>query len=222
VPEQDVVVLSTVRDYVRRLPGDAFRVRRSIRGVSTTISQEEDAIRHLVIANTRDTVVFFTNRGKMYAIKGTSCPSSSQGARRAALEPDRRDARGESHAVVAIKSFDQSGYFIFVTRGGEVKKTAVKDYASCRAGGLIAMDLPPGDELVWVGYTPGGREISIVTEQGQSIRFKDELLRAASRHSGGVRGIKLEKKDYVVDANVVEPEGDLLLVSARGFGSACR
>src|SRR4029079_18076491 len=83
---------------------------------------------------------------------------------------------------------------------------------------LIAMDLPPNDDLVWVGYTPGGRDISLVTEQGQSIRFKDELLRAASRQSGGVRGIKLEKGDYVVDANVVEGEGDLLIVTRRGYG----
>jgi DNA gyrase subunit A len=219
VPEQDVVVLSTVRDYVRRLPGDAFRVRRSIRGVSTTISQEEDAIRHLLIANTRDTVVFFSNRGKMYAIKGHELPEQQAKARGLPLSNLTGITREEKvSAVVPIKSFAQAGYFIFVTRGGEVKKTAVKDYASARANGLIAMDLPPGDELVWVGYTPGGAEISIITEQGQSIRFKDGLLRAASRQSGGVRGIKLIGKDQVVDANIVDPEGDILLVTARGFG----
>ncbi len=219
VPDQDVVVLSTVRDYVRRLPGDAFRVRRSVRGVSTTISHDEDAIKHLIVANTRDTVVFFTDKGKMYAVKVHEVPEQQAKARGLPLTNLTGITREEKvSAVVAIKSFDQDGYFIFVTRGGEVKKTAVRDYASARANGLIAMDLPPNDELVWVGYSPGNAELSIITEQGQSIRFKDAQLRAASRQSGGVRGIKLAPRDHVVDANIVEPDGDILLVTARGFG----
>ncbi len=219
VPEQDVVILSTVRDYVRRLPGDAFKARRSTRGVPTTISQEDDAIRHLTIANTRDIVLFFSNRGKVYVIKGHELPEQQAKARGLPLSNLTGISREERiTAVLAVKNFDTPGHFVLITRGGEGKRIPVKEYATARASGLIAMDIPPGDELVWVGFTPGDRHIYISTEQGQSIRFKEEGLRSSSRQSGGVRTIKLGPNDHVVDANIVDGDGDMLLITARGFG----
>ncbi|HEY3078513.1 MAG TPA: DNA gyrase subunit A [Chloroflexota bacterium] len=219
VPDQDVVVISTVRDYVRRLPGDAFKVRSSSRALPQTISREDDAIRHLTIANTRNTVLFFSNKGRVYAVKCHEVPEAQAKARGLPLASVTGISREEKvTAVVSLRDFDQGGHFVLVTRLGEAKRIRVEEYRTTRAAGVIAMDLEAKDELVWVGYTPGGKQIMVLTEQGQSIRFKEDDLRSASRVSGGVRAIKLAPGDHVVDANVVDEDGDVLLVTGRGFG----
>ncbi|TAK25929.1 MAG: hypothetical protein EPO26_00840 [Chloroflexota bacterium] len=219
VPDQDVVVLATMRDYVRRLPGDAFRVRSTSRALPQTTSQEDDAIRHLVVANTRDTVLFFSNRGKVYGVKCHEVPEAQAKARGRPLSNVTGITPEEKiTAVVAVKDFGQGGHFVLLTKGGEAKRIRMNEYQSTRAAGLIAMDLEAKDELAWVGFTPGGCHVHVLTEQGQSIRFAEEDLRSASRTSGGVRAIKLEKGDHVVDANIVEDTGEVLLITARGYG----
>jgi DNA gyrase subunit A len=219
IPDQDVVVISTMKDYVKRLPGDAYKARVSTRGVPQTTSREDDAIRHLVVANTRETVLFFSNRGRVYAVKCHELPEAQAKARGLPLSTVTGISREEKvTAVVNLRDFQQGGHFVLVTRLGEAKRIRVEEYRTTRAAGVVAMDLEANDELVWVGYTPGDRQILVLTEQGQSIRFKEDDLRSASRVSGGVRAIKLAPGDHVVDANVAEPDADLLLVTARGFG----
>ncbi|MBM4419439.1 MAG: hypothetical protein FJ033_14185 [Chloroflexi bacterium] len=220
VPDHDVVVLTSVRDYVRRLAGDAFRVRSSRRALPQQITHDDDAIRHLIVANTRDMILFFTNRGRVYGVACHELPEAQAKGRGLPIgSVTGVTGRDESlTAVVSIKNFDQGGHLILITRGGEAKRIRLSEYRNTRASGLIAMDLEEGDELVWAGYTPGNRHVMIVTAQGQSIRFSEENLRSASRQSGGVRAIRVAESDHVVDANIVEEDTEILLVTRRGFG----
>jgi DNA gyrase subunit A len=121
-------------------------------------------------------------------------------------------------AILAAPDFENNKFLIMATRLGEIKKTSLADFSSVRRNGLIAMDLEPNDQLCWVKHCPGGADVMLVSEQGQALRFGVDLLRAASRTSGGVRSIKLMAGDRVAGMDVVEPKSELLIVTQSGFG----
>ncbi|MEI6666145.1 MAG: DNA gyrase C-terminal beta-propeller domain-containing protein, partial [Chloroflexota bacterium] len=173
---------------------------------------------HLMVCDTHDSLLLFTLRGRVYSIKGYEVPEASRQARGVPvvniveIEPDDRVT-----AVVGVQSFEHNS-MILATAHGEVKRTPLNQFESVRRSGLIAMDLPDGDELIDVQAAADDADVMIVSSDGQAIRFAVDSLRVASRASGGVRGMKLEASARVI-AMVIAVDGeDLLVVSERGIG----
>jgi DNA gyrase subunit A len=184
------------------------------------ITREEDAVRLLAVADTHDDLLFFTNRGKVFRIKCYEIPGDSsrraKGTAVVNLFPIGEDERVT--AMVVVSDFKPDAYLVMATAQGEVKKTAMKNFASVRSSGLIAMDLAEGDELVEARIAADRDDIVLVTQQGQSIRFVVSELRASSRTSGGVRGIRLTRDDQVISMDIVYPKAFLLAVTTGGYG----
>ncbi|HYU19757.1 MAG TPA: DNA gyrase subunit A [Chloroflexota bacterium] len=220
VPNDEVLVTISGRGYVKRLRSDTYRVqRRGGKGIRGQVLREEDALRHMVVANARDNILFFTNRGKVYQTKAYQVPEFDRTARGVPLiNVIDLDPKETVTAVLAAPDFENNEFLIMATRFGEIKKTSLHDFATVRRNGLIAMDLEPDDELCWVKHCPSGREVILVSGQGQALRFSVDVLRTASRASGGVRGMRLAKGDYLAGMDTVEPNGQLLVVTVNGYG----
>jgi DNA gyrase subunit A len=221
IPHQAVVVTLSERGFVKRVPSRAYVPHhRGGKGVKGMPTREEDMVRLLTVADTHDTLFFFTNRGRVFAIKCYEVPpDSSRLAKGTAVVNLFPVAEGESvTAMVALTDFTSGGHLVMATAGGEVKKTAVRNFASVRSSGLIAMDLEPGDELVAVCLTKDKDDVIMVTRLGQSIRFAVSELRASSRTSGGVRGMRLGAGDRLVSMDVILPDVFLLVVTTGGYG----
>jgi DNA gyrase subunit A len=220
IPQHDVLVMITERGYVKRMSPAVYRLQnRGGRGVTGMITRDTDQVRQLFTASTHDNVLFFTNRGRVLRTRVWELPDVQRQARGSALinfvalDPDERVT-----SCVAIDSFETGGYLVLATRRGEVKRTALEDYASVRQNGIKTMDLEPADELFAVVRTSGDDEIILVTAQGQSITCSEEELRVSGRTSGGVRGIRLADDDTLVALQVVDPNGYLLMLGGNGIG----
>ena len=220
IPEQEVVIVVSARDYVKRMPSDAYRARgRGARGQIVASAREDDAIQHLLVTRTHHSVLFFTNRGRVYQVKAHELPEAGRQARGLPLVNVVKLGEGETvTATVAVPDFDKAGYLVLVTRRGEAKRLTVSDLASARASGLIAMSLSEGDELAWARLTSGKQEVMLVSASGQAIRFREDDVRPSGRTSGGVRAMRLDEDDRVAGADVVEPGGDLVVVTRKGLG----
>jgi DNA gyrase subunit A len=220
VPNDEVLVTISSRGYVKRLRSDTYRVqRRGGKGIRGQVLREEDALRHMVAANARDNILFFTNRGKVYQSKAYQIPEFERTAKGIPLiNVIDLDPKETVTAVLAAPDFENNDFLVMATRMGEVKKTSLHDFATVRRNGLIAMDIEPNDELCWVRYCRGGSDVIVVSEQGQALRFGVDVLRTASRTSGGVRGLKLSSGDQLAGMDVVEPAGQLLVVTEHGMG----
>jgi len=182
-------------------------------------TREEDVVEHLLLANTLHSLLFFTDRGKVYHEKAYQVPDAGRRARGLPLVNLIALERGESvTAVIAVPDFQQQGYLVMSTSGGKIKRTSLEEFSSVRPSGLIALTLERGDELRWVKLTTGRDEVVIVTERGQAIRFAETDIRPMGRVAGGVMGIKLEEKDRVAAMDVVRPKADLLVVTENGYG----
>ena len=221
IPHQRVVITLSARGFIKRLPSRTYEPQhRGGKGVIGMITREEDAVRLLAVADTHDNLLFFTNRGRVFQIKCYEIPADS--SRRAKgmavvnLFPITEDERVT--AMVVVSDFKPGDYLVMATCRGEVKKTAMKNFASVRSSGLIAMDLAEGDELVKACICTDRDDMVLVTQQGQSIRFAVSELRASSRTSGGVRGIRLTPDDQVISMDIVYPKAFLLAVTAGGYG----
>jgi DNA gyrase subunit A len=184
------------------------------------VTREADAVRLLAVADTHDNLLFFTNRGRVFHLKCYEIPAdSSRTAKGTAVINLFPIADNEKvTAMVALSDFRPGAYLLMATRRGEVKKTPVDNFAAVRSSGLIAMDLEPGDELVAACLATDQDDVLLVTEQGQAIRFAVSELRAATRTSGGVRGIRLSSDDQVVGMDIVRPKTYILAVTTGGFG----
>ena len=220
VARRDVLVMITDRGYVKRMPPDVYRTqRRGGRGVTGMATREDDRVRLLFVANTHDHVLFFTNRGRVLRTRVWELPDVQRQARGSplinfiALEPEER-----VNVCLPVADFEAGGYLVLATRGGEVKRTALADYATVRQSGIKTMDVEEGDELCWAARTTGNDEIVLVTARGQSLTCHEGEIRVSGRTSGGVRGIRLAAGDEVIAMQVVEPDGDLLMVSGNGLG----
>ncbi len=226
IPEEDMLVTITRDGYIKRVPLDAYRTqRRGGRGIIGANTKEEDAIEHLFVANTHDYILFFTNRGRVYKLKAYEVPQTSRQAMGVAIvnligiEPEDKVT-----ATVPVKDLQNAtGYMLFATQNGEVKRVDVKEFANLRANGLICFDLEPEDSLNWVKLTDGEQECILVTRGGKSIRFKETDVPVRGRPAGGVRGIEMRDengklKDLVVAMDVVRPTSQLLVVGERGVG----
>ncbi|MDP2937167.1 MAG: DNA gyrase subunit A [Dehalococcoidia bacterium] len=220
IQPQEVAVTLSSRGYVKRVSCDTYRPqRRGGRGVTGMATRETDDVRHLLVADTLDSVLFFTNRGWVFQVKAHEIPEATRQAKGLPIvnlvscQPNERVT-----AVVAVSSFGGGRFMVLATARGEVKKTALEGFSTTRAIGLVAMDLEEGDELVAARLVGPKDDVILVTQDGQAMRFGVEKLRPASRSSGGVRGIKLDKGDQLVTMCLVEPNGFLLTVTENGYG----
>jgi DNA gyrase subunit A len=213
-----VVTLST-RGYIKRVPLEVYRAQgRGGRGKIGVAKREGDAVRHIMVADTHQSLLFFTDRGRVYQVKTFELPDESRQARGTPLiniiylEQDERVT-----AVVATNGSDQE-FLVLATEQGEVKKTALSEFAVVRRNGLITMDLEADDALVAAQLACSKDHAVLVTATGQALRFPVSQLRSASRQSGGVRGIRLAKGDRVVGMEIARPDQELLVVSSKGYG----
>ena len=221
IPHQRVVITLSNRGFIKRLPSRAYEPQhRGGKGVIGMITREEDAVRLLTVTDTHAQLLFFTNLGKVFRIKCYEIPpDSSRTAKGMAIVNLFPIAEGERvTAMVAVTDFKPDAYLVMATCRGEVKKTAMQNFTSVRSSGLIAMDLAEGDELVAARIATDQDDVMLVTQKGQAIRFAVSELRASSRTSGGVRGIRLLLDDQVIGMDIVYPDSFLLAVTTEGFG----
>jgi DNA gyrase subunit A len=220
IPEVDVLVTITNRGYVKRIADGVYRTQhRGGKGITGLTMREEDGIQHILAANTHDSLLVFTNRGKVYQVKVHELPDSGRTAKGVPIinvinmEPDETVT-----TLMKVKDFTAANYLFFVTRMGRVKRVNLTQFQSVRASGLIAIGLEAGDELAWVQMTSGEDDVILVTQKGQSIRFHETDARAMGRPAAGVIGIRIADGDQIIAFEVIKPEMDLLVVSANGIG----
>ena len=195
VAHQEVVVTLSYRGYIKRLPLNTYRAqRRGGVGIIGMKTREDDAVRHLVVADTHEKLLFFTDRGRCFQVKTYEVTDESRQAKgESVMQLLQLDQKERITAVVRIPPQTEQDFMVMATKLGEVKKTPLKNFANVRRDGLIAMDLEAGDELVSAHLASDDDDAIIVSARGQAIRFPVKLLRSASRLSGGVRGMRLAR-----------------------------
>jgi len=220
VPDEAALISITQRGYVKRVAAKVFRAQgRGGRGVTGHATKDEDAVLMLFPARTLDTVLFFSDNGKVYSEKAYQIPDAERTSKGIPIVNVLSLEADESiTAAVAVSQFDPSHYCMMATRKGRVKRLSLAELSSVRPSGLIAINLEEGDELGWVRLTDGEDEIILVTERGKALLFSEQEVRSMGRTAAGVMGIRLAKGDYVTSMEVVEPNGDLALVTTRGYG----
>ena len=223
IPEMNVLVTITNRGYVKRIPDGVYRTqRRGGRGVTGVTMREADGVQHLVAANTHDSLLFFTNRGRVFQLKVYDLPDAGRTAKGMPVINLIGLEQGESiTTLLPVRDFKEAEYLLFCTRNGRVKRTELSQFSSVRSTGLIAIVLEDDDELAWVRMTSGKDNVILVTERAKAIRFDENDARPMGRATRGVGGIKLAKGDRVMAAIVVDEisaHDDLLTISENGFG----
>lgn len=226
IPEEKTLVTISRDGYIKRVPLDTYRTqKRGGRGVQAANLKEEDQLAHLFVATTTHYILFFTNRGRVYRLKAYEVPQTSRQARGQHLNNFIQAVPGDTvTAILPIKDMTAEGYLLMATEYGEVKRTALAEFANLRSNGLNCFDIEEGDNLKWVRHTDGNREVILVTRGGMSIRFPESDAPARSRTAGGVRGIEMrdqrtkELLDKVVAMDVIGATSQLLVASENGFG----
>jgi DNA gyrase subunit A len=229
VAHQEVVVTISGRGYIKRIPLSTYRSQgRGGVGIIGAKTREDDDIRHLVVADTHDKLIFFTDRGRCFQVKTYEVDEGKREARGVSvMQLLMMDQRERITAVVRVPPDvnAEKDFMVMATQLGEIKKTQMKNFANVRRDGLIAMDLEPNDEFVGARICSDADDVIMVSAKGQAIRFPVTTLRSASRLSGGVRGMKLresnkrdKEKDKVVGMTIAEKGLDMLVVSAKGHG----
>ncbi len=220
VADEAVLVSITQRGYIKRVAAKAFRAQgRGGRGVTGHTTKDEDEVIMMFPARTLDTILFFSDKGKVYSEKAYQIPDADRTGKGVPIvNVLALDPRETVTATVAVPNFEAAEYCTMATRNGKVKRVELSEFASVRPSGLIAISLEEGDELGWVRLTRGNDEIILVTEKGQALRFHEDNVRPMGRQAMGVIGIRLRRGDFVTSMEVSEPEGDLLVVTTKGFG----
>jgi len=220
VEDESVLVTITERGYIKRVVAKTFRTQgRGGRGVKGHTTKEEDEVMMIIPARTLDTILFFTDKGKVYSEKTYQIPEATRTAKGIsifnilALEPDEHIT-----AAIPVPDFDHASFCTLATKMGRIKRVAISQFASVRPSGLIAMGLNDGDELGWARLTSGDDEVIIVTENGKALRYHETEVRAMGRPAAGVIAIKLKGDDRVTTMDVVKPNSSLLTVTETGVG----
>jgi DNA gyrase subunit A len=219
IEPQDVVVTLSHAGYAKSQPLTEYQVqRRGGRGKAATTVKDEDFIEKLFVANTHDTVLCFSNRGKVYWLKVYTLPQAGRGARGKPMVNLLPLEEGEKiNALLPVKQYDEQHFVFMATSQGTVKKTPLTAFSRPRTSGIIAVDLADNDRLVGVAITDSQREIILVSSGGKAIRFKEDEVRPMGREATGVRGIKLGDEQELI-ALIVVGEGNILTASATGYG----
>lgn len=221
ITEETMVVSISHRGYIKRIPASTYRAqRRGGKGMKGAKTEDEDPIEHLFVASTHAYLLFITTAGKVYWQKVYDLPQLGRESRGRAIVNLLNLAEGEQIAqCLAVRDFDQPGHFIMMaTRDGLVKKTTLESYSRPKRGGIIAIKLREGDELVDAAVVGPGTEVVLVTSEGMAIRFAESDARPMGRNTSGVKGIKLGKADHVVGMVVADPDATLLTVCEKGYG----
>jgi len=220
ITDEPVLITFTRKGYIKRVAARLYRSQgRGGRGVSGQTIREEDEIEFLIPARTLHTVLFFSDRGKVYSEKVYQIPDANRTDRGIPIVNVLSLDTGERiTAAVSVPGFEEGSYFTMATLAGRVKRVALADFSSVRPSGLIAISLDEGDELGWVRLTSGKDEIIMVTRAGQALRIPETEIRCMGRPAAGVTGIKLKTGDRLTSMDVIEPEGQLLTVTEHGFG----
>lgn len=220
IPEVDVLVTLTNRGYVKRSTDDVFRTqRRGGRGVTGLKMRDEDAVQHILSANSHDWLLVFTNRGKVYQLKVHELPDSGRMAKGIPIinvinmQPDETVT-----TLMKVRDYESGQYLFFTTRLGRVKRTELSQFRSVRSSGLIAIGIDPEDELAWVRMTSGEDDVMLVSQGGQAVRFRESVVRPMGRPAAGVIGIRLDAGDRVIASEAVVSGKDLLVVAEKGLG----
>ncbi len=223
IADEDVVVTISGRGYIKRQPIATYRRQgRGGKGIIGHVTREEDAVDSLLVANTHDWALFFTNRGRVFSAKVHAVPDASRQAKGIPIInlPGVQVEAGEvPTATIVLPDFKAGGYLVMATRKGIVKKTPLEQFEKVRSSGIIAIGLDEADELAWVDVATGSDDIIIATAMGKIARFNERDVRAMGRPAGGVIGIRLAQEgDYVVGMSVVQPGMDLLVLTETGYG----
>jgi DNA gyrase subunit A len=220
VADERVLISITEKGYVKRVPAKTYRSQgRGGRGVQGHGVRGEDEVNMLLPAGTLDTLLFFSDRGKVYSEKAYQIPDADRTARGIPMVNILALQAGEViTAAVPVPDFSAASYCTMATRSGRIKRVALSEFAAVRPSGLIAIALNKGDVLGWVRLTSGKHDIILVTRAGQALRYSEKLVRAMGRPAAGVRAISLGKGDIVTSMDVVDPKADLLTVTVKGFG----
>ncbi|PLR75931.1 DNA gyrase subunit A [Bacillus sp. V3-13] len=220
IPQENIVVTITHNGYVKRLPVSTYRSqKRGGRGIQGMGTNEDDFVEHLISTSTHDTLLFFTNKGKVYRAKGYEIPEFSRTAKGIPIINLLGVDKGEwVNAIIPVEEFVDDWFLFFTTKEGISKRSPLTSFAHIRNNGLIALNLREGDELISVRLTDGSKEIIIGTKKGMLIRFPETDVRSMGRTATGVKGINIDKDDEVVGMEVLEEKSDILIVTKKGYG----
>ena len=223
IADEDVVVTISGRGYVKRQPVATYRRQhRGGKGIIGHVTREEDAVEHLLVANTHDWALFFTNRGRVFSSKVHQIPDASRQAKGIPIInlPGVQVEAGELPvATITLPDFQAGSYLVLATRLGVVKKSPLEQFEKVRSSGIIAITLDEADELAWVDVATGHDDIIVATALGKIARFHETEVRPMGRPAGGVIGIRLARKgDSVISMSVVQPDADLLVLTETGYG----
>ena len=221
IEESDVLITLSNKGYIKRLDQDEFTAqKRGGRGVQGTGVKDDDFVRELVSTSTHDHLLFFTNKGRVYRLKGYEIPEYGRTAKGLPVVNLLKLDEGESIQTIINVESERSddAYIFFTTRAGIVKRTSVKEFANIRQNGLKALNLKDEDELINVLLTQEDTDIIIGTKLGYAVRFNQSSVRSMSRSATGVKGVKLREGDAVVGARVVTDQDEVLIITEKGYG----
>ncbi|WP_276421175.1 DNA gyrase subunit A [Lactococcus garvieae] len=220
IEEEDVLITLSNKGYIKRLSNDEFRAqKRGGRGVQGMNMSDDDFVQHLVSTSTHDHLLFFTNLGRVYRMKGYEIPEYGRAAKGLPIVNLLKLDEGEKiQTVINVVKSDEERYLFFTTRKGLVKRTNTQQFANIRTNGLKALNLREGDELINVLLTSGKENIIIGTHNGFSVRFEEAVVRDMGRSATGVKGVSLREGDFVVGTAIVHDEQEVLVISEKGLG----
>ena len=220
IPSEQAIVTVTKEGYIKRSPTSTFRTQaRGGRGVSGLTMKDEDSVANIFSANTHDSIMFFSNKGKVYKIRVYDLPEGSRYAKGQAVVNLIEIEQGENvTSIINVPKNIKTGYLFMATKKGIVKKTALEDFANIRRSGIISINLQPKDELSWVTLTSGKDSIIMVTKAGMSIYFSEDNVRRMGRPTAGVVGIRLKGGDELISMAKASNENEILVVTEKGLG----
>ena len=222
IKEEQAVVALTHFGYIKRMPVDTYKSqKRGGKGITGIATREEDFVKEIFTASTHDTILFFSNKGKVYRLRGYEIPEAGRTAKGTAIVNLLSLDQGERiSAIIPIQTFAEGKYLLFATKNGIIKKTSLLEYNSVRKSGLQAINLKEEDELIGVRLTDGEDNIVLVTKEGMSITFDEKDVRPVGRVSQGVIGIKLDENDVVIgmESIIQGQQATLLAITENGFG----
>ncbi|MFJ8247617.1 DNA gyrase subunit A [Peribacillus asahii] len=220
IPEETIIVTLTHNGYIKRLPASTYRSqKRGGRGIQGMGTNEDDFVEHLLTTSTHDTLLFFTNKGKVYRAKGYEIPEYGRTAKGLPLINLIEVEKGETvNAIIPVKEFVDDWFLFFTTKYGISKRTPLSSFAHIRNNGLIALGLREDDELISVRMTDGNKQVIIGTKTGMMIRFPESDVRTMGRTAAGVKGISLRAEDEVVGMEILEEQEEILIVTKNGYG----
>ncbi|MBS4207179.1 DNA gyrase subunit A [Bacillus sp. FJAT-50079] len=220
IPRENIVITLTKNGYIKRLPISTYRSqRRGGRGIQGMGTNDDDFVEHLMTTSTHDTILFFTNKGKVYRTKGYEIPEYNRTAKGLPIINLLGIEKDEwINTIIQVEEYSENGYLFFATKHGIVKRTPVTAFENIRNNGLIALGLRENDELISVKLTDNDKNIIMGTKKGLLIRFHETDVRPMGRTATGVKGISLSDEDEVVGMDILEDDHDVLVVTMNGFG----